>query len=80
MSDQSDDKQTKLRAMVADMELAMADVTSQPAKDAWQRLVVGLDLGPEPAMRACPTCKKPGRANASRCGFCWTATPVASAT
>jgi hypothetical protein len=76
MSDQSEDKQTKLRTMVAAMELAMADVESTPAKDAWKTLVGGLDLGPEPKRRACPTCGKLGMANASRCGFCWNATPV----
>jgi len=75
LSEHPDGKKSALRAMVADVELAMVDVTSAPAREAWQRLVVGLDLGPEPAVRACPHCGKLGMQHATRCGFCWNATP-----
>jgi hypothetical protein len=74
MSDRSSDKKSELRVMVAAVESAMADVTAEPVRDAWKRLVVGLDLGPEPATRACPHCGRLGMAQATRCGFCWNAT------
>lgn len=77
MSERSEDKKTQLRTMVADVELAMVDVSSEPVRDAWRRLVAGLELGPEPEVRACPHCGRIGMAKATRCGFCWKATPVA---
>lgn len=75
MSDHPDGKKSDLRAMVAEVELAMTETSSAPARDAWRRLVVALDLGPEPAVRACPQCGRLGMAMATRCGFCWNATP-----
>lgn len=75
MSD-SDEKKSRLRTMVADVELAMTDTSPAPVREAWQRLVVALDLGPEPAVRACPKCGRLGMAQATRCGFCWSPTPV----
>lgn len=77
MSERSEDKKTQLRTMVADVELAMVDMSSAPVRDAWRRLVVGLELGPEPEVRTCPHCGRIGMAKATRCGFCWNATPVA---
>jgi hypothetical protein len=53
----------------------MTDMNSTPVREAWQRLVVALDLGPEPAVRPCPHCGRLGMAAATRCGFCWNATP-----
>lgn len=72
----SEDKNSELRVMVADVELAMVDVAAGPVHEAWKRLVAGLDLGPEPATRACPHCGRRGMANASLCGFCWKPTPT----
>lgn len=39
---------------------------------AWGDLVDQLDLGPEPELCECPTCRHIGMRAATRCGFCWT--------
>lgn len=75
MSDHPDGKK-RLREMVADVELAMVDMNATPMRAAFDRLVAGLELGPEPAVRACPHCGRLGMAKATRCGYCWNATPV----
>lgn len=75
MSDHPDGKKSRLRAMVAEVDVAMGHSSSAPAREPWQRLVVALELGPEPAVRACPHCGKLGMAEATRCGYCWRPTP-----
>jgi hypothetical protein len=39
---------------------------------SWADLVHQLALGPEPAMRICPYCKRYCMSDATRCGYCWT--------
>ena len=68
-------RKSRLRAIVAELELTMNDTIPAPLRDAWRRLVVAMDLGPEPAVRACPHCGKLGMAAATLCGFCWKQTP-----
>jgi hypothetical protein len=81
---------TRLRNVVADVGKAIALVragdTAPPAERegpttalemTWSRLVDMLDLGPEPEMRECPTCKRPGLLGATRCGYCWSSLPAA---
>jgi hypothetical protein len=43
------------------------------AQAAWAELSKELDLGPEPLLRACPSCGKVGMQAATRCGNCWVA-------
>lgn len=38
----------------------------------WSRLVEMLDLGTEPEMRTCPTCKHLCTLGTMRCSHCWT--------
>jgi hypothetical protein len=38
----------------------------------WAELVAQLALGPEPAVRECPSCNGIGIREATLCGFCWT--------
>jgi hypothetical protein len=49
---------------------------SQTPKSAlnttWSRLVEMLDLGTEPEMRTCPTCKHLCTLGTTRCSHCWT--------
>ena len=80
---------TRLRNLVADVgkAIALARVgdAAPPAERegpttaldiTWSRLVNMLDLGPEPEMRECPTCKRPGLIGATRCGYCWSPLPA----
>jgi len=71
MSARPDEKRSRLRGIVADMETAMGDAATEPMRATWQRLVTALDLGPEPAVRACPRCGELGMRAATRCGYCW---------
>ena len=66
-----DERRSRLRAMVAEMDTAMADASTEPMRAAWGRLTAALDLGPEPAVRACPRCGALGMRAATRCGHCW---------
>ncbi len=73
---------SRLRTLVTDVgkEIALAPgattAESQNLRTAldmtWSRLVEMLDLGTEPEMRECPTCKHQCTLRASRCGHCWT--------
>ena len=75
-----------LRSLVnaVDKEIALAEgktaADSQTPKTAldmtWSRLLDLLDLGPEPVMRECPTCKNECMLGATRCGYCWSALPL----
>lgn len=81
-----DPARSKLRATVEEIDRQMAHIAG-PAGSAgdlpkhlqalWADLVAQLALGPEPALRPCPSCHRLGRAEATVCGYCWTATPVA---
>jgi hypothetical protein len=71
MSGHPDERRSRLRALVAEMQLAMPDPGTDQLRAAWQRLVVALDLGPEPTVRACPRCGELGMRAATRCGHCW---------
>ena len=72
----SDADATRLRGVVArlDGEIASLDRDGRPTKAvtaAWTDLRELLAIGPEPALRDCPVCGRPGRAEATRCGDCW---------
>jgi|JI6StandDraft_1071083.scaffolds.fasta_scaffold376950_1 hypothetical protein len=68
---QPDEQRSRLRAIVAEMNLALVDVGTAPVHDVWRQMVAALALGPEPAVRACPRCNKIGMLEATRCGYCW---------
>jgi hypothetical protein len=74
MSTHPDEQRSRLRTIVAELELAVADGGIDNVRTSWRQLVTALDLGPEPAVRACPSCGKLGMKAATRCGFCWSAT------
>ena len=57
----------------ADAELPLLRTRVSDLAD--RALVDALALGPEPAMRACPSCDGPCRADAQRCGSCWKPLP-----
>jgi hypothetical protein len=78
---------SRLRGLVAAVEGEMALVLgtlttpeTQPRKTAlemtWSNLVKMLDLGPEPEMRVCPSCKQLCMLGATRCGTCWQHLPA----
>lgn len=66
------DPRTRLRTLIGavDHQLTASDAAA-PVRAAFTALVDALALGPEPAMRACPSCGAPCRADAQRCGSCW---------
>lgn len=71
-----DPVRTKLRMTLATLEreverLPKGDTVDLTACVA--DLVKQLALGPEPATRACPRCKRLGMSAATRCGNCWIA-------
>jgi len=77
---------TRLRNLIAEVgkeiHLVRAGDTAQPGgtktalDTTWSRLVDMLDLGPEPEMCDCPTCKRPSLLGATRCGSCWSSLPA----
>lgn len=83
MSDSSFDlpdvKNDALRALIGTIERELATLDrplpagggADPLKAAWAELVTQLDIGPAIATRACPTCKRLSRANATLCFYCW---------
>jgi hypothetical protein len=80
--DHPDPERARMRAAVAAVELALGEVSSnppEPVREAWNRLVRLLALGPAPALRACPSCGRMGMREATRCGSCWVSlTPPAT--
>jgi hypothetical protein len=81
---------TRLRTLVAAVanEIALVPGSTKPADGefartaldtTWSNLVEMLDLGPEPAMGACPKCKHSYLLGATRCGHCWTSLPPVEA-
>ena len=74
MSHYADAAVTKLRAIVAAIDQAIAQEPPSPSlRAAWAELVDLLALGPAPQTRECPTCHGIGMRAASRCGQCWAA-------
>jgi hypothetical protein len=72
-----DPARSKLRATVAIIEDQLAQLPRDGTKSDGLRVAVAdlvqqLALGPEPALRACPSCGKHGMRAATICGFCWT--------
>jgi hypothetical protein len=78
-----DAKRSRLRATIAAIESDLArlppDITNDngamPAdglRASVADLVGQLALGPEPAYRRCPVCKRLGMSVATVCGLCWT--------
>jgi hypothetical protein len=63
----------RLRATLAAVasEISHLSAPSEALRSVFAELVTQLDLGPEPAMLACPHCGKQGLRIASLCGFCW---------
>ena len=73
-ADYSDAAVTKLRAIVAAIDLEIVQTPPTPAlRAAWAELVEVLALGPAPQTRECPACHGIGMRAASRCGHCWAA-------
>jgi len=63
-------------ALVAGGTAAQGGAPKTPLMTAWSSLVGMLDLGPEPEMRVCPSCKQSCMLEATRCGYCWASLPV----
>jgi hypothetical protein len=79
----SDATRSRLRTLVSTLEremrllpnqLSAVAVGSPPNRlaEAYTELVEQLALGPEPEVRACPTCGSIGMLAATRCSSCWT--------
>lgn len=76
-----DIERTKLRVLIADIELEIPALSSQTTAGqsaaasrlavSWATLVELLALGPEPELRKCPSCKSAIRREATRCMHCW---------
>ena len=72
-----DPRRSRLRATVASIEAAMSllPVESGPGRSdlaaAWKDLVDQLALGPEPALRECPSCHRFCMRDATACGHCF---------
>jgi hypothetical protein len=73
MSPHPDATRSRLRAMVAEVDVAIGHPDGESMRPAWQRLVAALNLGPEPTVRNCPRCGELGMSAATRCGHCWAA-------
>ena len=67
----ADSNVSALRVLVADLETEIATSTNDKLRDQWATFVTVLALGPAPATRVCPSCKRVGMKAASRCGYCW---------
>ena len=77
-----DPARSRLRAAVASVTDAFAkmptisgasssSVAERELHASWTALVDLLALGPEPALRECPSCGKSGIRNATLCSNCW---------
>lgn len=78
-----------LRTLVARVDLELSKLagpeSSGAAKvaelsGAWASLVGALALGPEPALRACPSCRRSILQEAVRCRYCMQRSPSTEAT
>lgn len=73
--------QAVIRKLIADVEgdvskieaLGSADVSARAneLRASWAALVENLAVGPAPATRACPSCKRLIVRDATRCIHCW---------
>jgi hypothetical protein len=72
-----DGRRSHLRTVMAELETAMTAAGAEGMRPAWNRLVAALDLGPEPEVRACPSCSALAMRAATLCGHCWS--PLAPA-
>lgn len=70
------DPRTRLRTLIAAVDHELLASPAPAVAAAFAALVDAMALGPEPAMRACPACQAPCRAEAQRCGFCWALLPA----
>jgi hypothetical protein len=68
-----DPRLTRLRSLVASVERKLDGSETNPGalRVAWDDLVKALALGPEPELRACPSCARAIIREASRCRYCW---------
>ena len=74
-----DPVRSRLRTLVAAVERHLSGEPPQQMtpdvlsalREAWAALVRELALGPEPAVRKCPTCGRLVMEQATRCGYCW---------
>jgi len=80
---------SRLRTLVGEVDKEIAHASTAPAggdiqkttlDTTWSRLVLMLDLGSEPVMRECPTCKGLCMSGATRCIHCWNSLPTLKAT
>lgn len=81
-------QRSRLRMLAAGVDrhvslLAAADGTRSAADfaalmEAWQNLMRALDLGPEPQLRACPSCARAILHEATRCRYCMTKSTAAA--
>lgn len=81
-SNMDSNKSTAIRELIATVDGEVASLLSQEANKtlldgvtrlqvAWVNIVALLDLGPEPEVFPCPSCKQIVRSEATRCGYCW---------
>jgi hypothetical protein len=76
----ADAARSRLRTTVATLEreilLVPRKATASDPPDgllaSFADLVEQLALGPEPEVRECPVCGRPGMRAATLCGYCWT--------
>jgi hypothetical protein len=73
-----DPKRSQVRDRLGDLDAAIAAMRSSPTPtsvdavaEAARGITAELDLGAEPPLVACRTCKRLGMVGATRCGFCW---------
>ena len=80
------DEKSKLREAIAQVEGAMSaalalvqsnecNVAIHELRNTFSRLVKLLALGPEPAVRDCPSCGRKVMREATLCGYCWSRLP-----
>jgi hypothetical protein len=78
-----DAARSRIRTIVASIDRELERLTKDGASSdgksvvaglegPWTDLVAQLALGPEPAVRECPSCGGIGVREATLCGFCWT--------
>ena len=77
-----DPLRTRLRVLVAHVESTIAGLrttagdSKEALEQAWANLVVGLDLGLEPEVRSCPSCRRSILKVAVRCRYCMKSSPA----
>jgi hypothetical protein len=69
----AEDTRSQLRAAVTHLgaEIARASGTDAQLSASYLEVVKQLDLGPEPVLRACPSCGHTNMGAATRCSSCW---------